>query len=159
MSECIRIGKKGFITLSKIDFNCPACNQEHGEKFYYNQLRKSKNCMVYKECKKCGEILGITHDMCGDVVVWLKKDERTHGPISLKPIVQLVLDWIIAQNKGLDQYYDFEEPLKQGFIIKKDGKEATREFIEEVIRWEMSSDSKTLEKTLTEKFTFSFAGV
>ena len=67
--------KNGIITLVETEFNCPICTISHDEGFYYKQLSNSKRGFIYKKCSGCGEVLGITSDIKGDVVVWLKNEE------------------------------------------------------------------------------------
>lgn len=75
MSQTIRV-PNGFATLVDVDFNCPACTCPHEESDYYEQLAKSKTGLIYKKCKGCKNKLGITSDIKGDVVVWLKDEEE-----------------------------------------------------------------------------------
>jgi transcription elongation factor Elf1 len=74
MGQSIRI-PGGVISLVDVDFNCPACGKQHVEEDYFKRMQKSNHAMIYMKCKGCKEKLGITTDMRGDVVVWLKKEE------------------------------------------------------------------------------------
>lgn len=65
----------GIISLVDVDFKCPACGKEHTEKDYFKRMQASKNGLIYMKCRGCKEKLGISSDMRGDVVVWLKKEE------------------------------------------------------------------------------------
>lgn len=75
MSTTIKI-PNGFITLVETEFNCPKCLCHHTEEDYYERLRKSKNYVAYQKCKECKTKLGVTTNITGDVVVWLKEDEN-----------------------------------------------------------------------------------
>ena len=66
----------GIISMVDVDFNCPKCECPHSEEDWYDTLYKSKNFLIYKQCKGCKTKLGITTDMRGDVQVWLKEDEK-----------------------------------------------------------------------------------
>lgn len=70
--------KDGIIHICyiKTEFNCPECGILHTEDDYYDRLVKSKRFLIYKKCKGCFETLGITSDIKGDVVVWLKSEEK-----------------------------------------------------------------------------------
>ncbi len=81
MSKCIPV-PFGFITIAEVDFVCPQCGKEYHEEDYYTQLYNSKRGLIYKRCKGCGNNIGITSDIRGDVRVWLKKDEKNFKPIS-----------------------------------------------------------------------------
>jgi hypothetical protein len=83
MSYTIRM-PNAIITCVEVDFKCPKCGCPHSEEDYYNRLNKSKRGLIYKACKGCKSRLGITVDMMGDVVVWLKEDERKQGVIKWK---------------------------------------------------------------------------
>ena len=74
MSQTIRI-PNGLITLVETDFNCPKCTCIHEEEDYYDRLYRSKHGFIYKSCKGCKAKLGISSNIRGDVVVWLKEDE------------------------------------------------------------------------------------
>jgi hypothetical protein len=76
MSYTLRI-PGGYLSMVEVDFKCPKCECPHGESDYYKQLRNSPKSLIYKSCKGCKTKLGITLDMKGDVVVWLKENERT----------------------------------------------------------------------------------
>jgi len=78
MSHTIRLSN-GFLTMCDTDFNCPKCNHKHTEDFWYDRLCKSKNGVIYKKCKGCKTLIGITTDMKGDVRVWLKEREKFWG--------------------------------------------------------------------------------
>ena len=75
MSYSVRI-PNGILTMVDIDFKCPKCECPHTEDDYYNRMCKSKTGLIYKQCKACKTKLGITSDIKGDVVVWLKEDEK-----------------------------------------------------------------------------------
>ena len=75
MSKSVFI-KGGILTLADVDFKCPNCQHEYGEDFYYKQLYNSAKGLIYKVCKGCKKKMGITSDMKGDVVVWLKENEE-----------------------------------------------------------------------------------
>ena len=75
MAKSIRI-PNGIISIVDVDFKCPKCECPHEEKDYYPQLYKSKSGLIYKNCKGCKTKLGITSNMMGDVVVWLKEEEK-----------------------------------------------------------------------------------
>lgn len=66
------------ITLCDTDFKCPNCGEIHNEDDWYPRVNKSKHGVIYRNCKNddCGQRLGVTTDIKGDVVVWLKKEER-----------------------------------------------------------------------------------
>jgi hypothetical protein len=70
------------ICYIKTDFNCPECGHKHTEDDYYERLRDSKRFLIYQQCKNkmCREKLGISSDIKGDVVVWLKREEPKYPP-------------------------------------------------------------------------------
>lgn len=63
------------LSLVDIAFKCPKCECPHSEDDYYDRICKSKHGLIYKQCKGCKSKLGITTDIRGDVVVWLKENE------------------------------------------------------------------------------------
>jgi len=71
---CIPI-KDGIICTCKTDFECPRCGYEYQESDYMQRLENSHNGFIYKTCKGCKEKLGISSNIRGDVVVWLKSEE------------------------------------------------------------------------------------
>lgn len=75
MSHSERIGN-AIVTFADTDFNCPKCSCPHKEKDYYTRLYNSKTGVIYKSCKECKTKLGISSNIKGDVVVWLKEDEK-----------------------------------------------------------------------------------
>ena len=75
MTKCIKV-PNGIITLCETDFKCPRCGYVYHEEDYYSQLDKSKRGLIYKHCKGCKTLIGITTDIRGDVRVWLKSEER-----------------------------------------------------------------------------------
>lgn len=75
MGYCLPI-KDGILSMVDVDFNCPNCQHEYNEADWYPQLDKSKKGLIYKKCKGCSKRLGITTDIRGDVVVWLKENEE-----------------------------------------------------------------------------------
>ena len=79
MGESIRISD-GIVSFAKVDFDCPNCKANYGEDFYMKQLQKAKRTYIYKKCTTCGEKIGISTDMRGDTVVWLKKNEDFTEP-------------------------------------------------------------------------------
>lgn len=74
MTKCIQIDN-AIITLCETDFKCPRCGYVYHEEDYYSQLDKSKRGLIYKHCKGCKVLLGITTDIRGDVRAWLKSEE------------------------------------------------------------------------------------
>ena len=74
MAYSIKI-PNGIISMVDVDFKCPKCKCLHCEEDYYDRLYKSEQGLIYKQCKGCKAKLGITTDMRGDVVIWLKEDE------------------------------------------------------------------------------------
>lgn len=75
------------ITLADVDFKCPKCEKEHNEDDWYPQYSRSKNGVIYRKCKGCKTKLGITTDIKGDVVVWLKEDEEKQKNQPIKPLI------------------------------------------------------------------------
>ena len=73
--KCIPI-KNGIICISKTDFKCPKCECPHTEDDYYSRIEKSKTGLIYKKCKGCKSMLGITSDVRGDIHAWLKSEEK-----------------------------------------------------------------------------------
>jgi len=63
------------ISYVEAKFKCPKCECPHKEEDYYEKLSKSKTFVSYQKCKGCKTKLGISSDIMGDVVVWLKEDE------------------------------------------------------------------------------------
>lgn len=64
------------LSIPKSKFNCPKCECLHSEEDYYEKLRNSKTFISYQNCKGCKTKLGISSDITGDVVVWLKSEEK-----------------------------------------------------------------------------------
>lgn len=77
MSKLIKI-PNGTATLVETNFKCPKCECYHTEDDYYNKLYNSKDGLIYKSCKGCKTKLGITSNIEGDIVVWLKEEEITY---------------------------------------------------------------------------------
>ena len=75
MSRTIRI-PNGIVTLIEVDFKCPKCEHEHNQQDWYNKLYKSNKHYIYMNCKGCKTRLGVTTNIKGDVVAWLKDDEN-----------------------------------------------------------------------------------
>ena len=74
--QAIKIGDTyGIICMTSGDFDCPVCGERHTEEDYYKKLDRSKKGLIYKPCKNCGEVLGITADMMSNIHAWVKKDE------------------------------------------------------------------------------------
>ena len=82
MAHSIKI-PNGILTIADVDFKCPKCECPHCEEDYYTKLYKSEIGLIYQNCKGCKTKLGITTNMIGDVVVWLKEDQQKdeHGII------------------------------------------------------------------------------
>lgn len=75
MAKCIPFqinDSPGILCMSETDFKCPKCECVHTEDDYYARLDKSKHGLIYKRCKGCKTLLGITTDIRGDVRVWEK---------------------------------------------------------------------------------------
>lgn len=78
-----RINEKGelitgsgfHLSMCHNDIECPWCEYKYDSNWYEERLEKSKKGLIYKKCKICKKSLGITHDLMGDVVVWLKEKE------------------------------------------------------------------------------------
>jgi len=68
--------ENGFLDFSNTDFQCPSCKHEHIEDDYIKKLEKSQHYLVYINCKGCKKKLGLTINYMGDVVVWLKSEEK-----------------------------------------------------------------------------------
>lgn len=66
----------GILSMVEVDFKCPHCEYGYGSEWYADRLYKSVRGLIYKSCKICKNKLGITTDIRGDVVVWLKKEEK-----------------------------------------------------------------------------------
>ena len=64
------------LSIPKTDFDCLGCGQTYNVDFYEKALEKSNKGFIYKRCKGCGQTIGISTDMTGDVVTWLKKHEN-----------------------------------------------------------------------------------
>lgn len=78
MSQVIKV-PGGLITLVDTDFKCPRCTKLHHEDDWYPRVNKSKHGVIYMRCKGCKVSLGVTTDIKGDVVVWLKSEESKNG--------------------------------------------------------------------------------
>lgn len=65
----------GTISIVDTDFRCPACQERYDQEWYYKALYNSKWGFIYKTCRRCGERLGISSNIRGDTVVWLKSTE------------------------------------------------------------------------------------
>lgn len=66
----------GILSLVEADFKCPVCGCAHDEDDYFKRMQRSKYGLIYRKCKGCKTMLGITTDMRGDVKVWLKSEEK-----------------------------------------------------------------------------------
>ena len=80
MSKCIpiKVGDDiGILCMSITDFKCPKCGCLHTEDDYMKRLDKSEHGLIYRHCKGCKSIIGITFDIRSDVRVWLKSEELT----------------------------------------------------------------------------------
>ena len=69
--------RNGIITMNTTDIKCPKCGEQHTYDDYGKQLEKSEKGLIYKFCKGCKIKMGITTNMEGDAVVWLKNDEKS----------------------------------------------------------------------------------
>jgi len=56
-------------------FNCPSCNVEYDIETFMKRIGKSTAGFIYINCK-CKNRLGLTVNMMGDPVVWLKSEEN-----------------------------------------------------------------------------------
>jgi uncharacterized Zn finger protein len=65
----------GILCMSKVDFECPSCGFPYYEEDYYTRLVRNKYPITYLTCKRCKNKIGISSDIKGDVVVWLKENE------------------------------------------------------------------------------------
>ena len=63
------------VTLVETDFKCPKCECVHHEDDYFSKMYASDSGFFYQKCKGCKTKLGITTNIMGDVLVWLKEDE------------------------------------------------------------------------------------
>ena len=73
------INSNGFhLSMCHTDFKCPKCTCHHDADDYQDKLQKSKKGYIYKKCKGCKTTLGITYNVIGDVVAWLKEEEDNH---------------------------------------------------------------------------------
>lgn len=63
------------ITLADVDFKCPKCECPHSEDDWWSKYEKAKDHFFYMKCKGCKTKIGVTTDIKGDVVVWLKEEE------------------------------------------------------------------------------------
>lgn len=68
--------QNGIISMCYTDFKCPVCECVHGEDDYFKRMQKSKYGLIYRKCKGCKTMLGITTCMRGDVKVWIKSEEK-----------------------------------------------------------------------------------
>lgn len=78
MSYEIRTPNNGFLTINDVDFKCPRCGHQHIESDYDKRLEKAEEMHIYINCKnrKCGVKIGLATNYKGDVVVWLKSEEK-----------------------------------------------------------------------------------
>lgn len=67
---------KGFLKISKTDFNCPKCDKLHEEKDYYKRLYKSKGGLISIRCKLCNQKIFITSDYQGDISIWIDSNVK-----------------------------------------------------------------------------------
>lgn len=77
MSYTVRMNH-AIITMTEVDFNCPKCGCSYREDDWYKKYEKSSYGVIYFKCrnKDCKELLGVTTNIKGDVVVWLKSEEN-----------------------------------------------------------------------------------
>ena len=68
----------GILCTPKTNFKCPKCDYSYTAADYYSRLEKSKTGLIYRHCKGCKVVLGITTDIRGDVRTWLKSEERNY---------------------------------------------------------------------------------
>jgi transcription elongation factor Elf1 len=68
------------LNLIQTDFNCPQCNEHHKEKDYIQKWLNG-NGLIYLNCKKCKESIGLNMPIGTKVNVWLKKDESNYETI------------------------------------------------------------------------------
>jgi len=78
MSYEIRTLNNGFLTINDVDFKCPRCGHQHIESDYDKRLEKAEEMHIYINCKnrKCGVKIGLATNYKGDVVAWLKSEEK-----------------------------------------------------------------------------------
>ncbi len=78
MSYEIRTPNGGYLTMSDVDFKCPKCQHQHIESDYEKRLQKAEEMYIYVNCKnrKCGVKIGVATNYKGDVVAWLKSEEK-----------------------------------------------------------------------------------
>lgn len=78
MSYEIRTPNGGYLRMNDVNFKCPKCGHQHIESDYEKKLEKSDYDYIYINCKnkQCGVKIGVTTDMRGDVVYWLKSEEK-----------------------------------------------------------------------------------
>jgi len=69
MSECIPI-KDGWLTLARINFECPNCGNQYQDKDdkYLDKVNKNRSGYTRINCDRCSERFGITYDITGDAV-------------------------------------------------------------------------------------------
>jgi predicted 3-demethylubiquinone-9 3-methyltransferase (glyoxalase superfamily) len=75
MTYCVPI-KNGIMTFCETDFKCPKCECQHEEEDYFEKLDRSKKGLIYIKCKGCKTKLGVSFNIMGDVVAWLKEEEK-----------------------------------------------------------------------------------
>ena len=63
------------LSIIKTDFNCPKCTKLHEEKDFDKRLNNSSKGYIYMKCKGCKTVLGVSTDIMGDVVAWVKDEE------------------------------------------------------------------------------------
>lgn len=71
--KTVRI-KDGFLTIADTDAFCPNCKNKI--QYRKKDLTDYDDTYVYKICKGCRKKVGISTDYMGDIVTWLKTEER-----------------------------------------------------------------------------------
>lgn len=68
----------GYLRINDVDFKCPKCEHQHVESDYEKRLEKSEKMYIYIYCKnkECGVKIGVATNYKGDVVSWLKSEEK-----------------------------------------------------------------------------------
>lgn len=64
------------ISMCNTDVVCPNCQTVKDCSSLTEAINKSKEGVIYKKCSTCKKVLGITADMQGDNVCWLKQNEK-----------------------------------------------------------------------------------
>ena len=69
-------GRGYHLDMCYTKFKCPSCSKQYDIGTFMKKINNSKTGFIYITCKECNNKLGVTMNMMGDPVVWLKSEEN-----------------------------------------------------------------------------------